>query len=338
MNLENLYRQMSRIRAFELVLADLWRQGLISGEMHLGTGEEAVIAGVVAHLKNSDAMSIDHRSTPPLVARGVDLTSMILEQLGSPEGLCGGMGGHMHMFSKDHLAASSGITGSSVPIGAGFAMAAQLLRPGAIAVAFLGEGSMNQGMAMEALNLAAAWKLPLVVVCKDSRWAITTRSAAVTGGRMVARAKALGVPGVKVDGLRVDKVHKAAARMVARARRGAGPGFIHATCVHMDGHFLKDPLLRLFTEPVEQVRQISGPLIKATLKRPGAAPAGRFASLCGIGQTCVGLGLDTYGRRDPLTVNRCLVGKEVWERLDDEAREEVDAAARRALEIAKARS
>jgi TPP-dependent pyruvate/acetoin dehydrogenase alpha subunit len=338
MNLENLYRQMSRIRAFELALADLWRQGIISGEMHLGTGEEAIIAGVVAQLKNGDAMSIDHRSTPPLVARGVDLTSMILEQLGSPEGLCGGMGGHMHMFSKDHMAASSGITGSSVPIGSGFALAAQLLRPGAIAVAFLGEGSMNQGMAMEALNLASAWKLPLVVVCKDSRWAITTRSASVTGGGLVARAKALGVPGVKVDGLRVDKVHKAAARIVARARRGSGPGFIHATCVHMDGHFLKDPLLRLFTEPVEQVKQISGPLTKAFLTKTGADRSKRLASLCGIGQVCVGLGLDTYGRRDPLIVNRRMVANEVWQRLDEEAREEVDAAARRALEIAKVSS
>ena len=337
-DLWSLYAMMLKSRLFEEAVAQLWHAGRISGEMHLGTGEEAVIAGVVAHLKNGDAMSIDHRSTPPLVARGVELTSMILEQLGSPEGLCGGMGGHMHMFSKDHLAGSSGITGSSVPIGAGFALAAQLLRPGAIAVAFLGEGSMNQGMAMEALNLAAAWKLPLVVVCKDSRWAITTRSAAVTGGGMVARAKALGVPGVKVDGLRVDKVYKAAERVITRARRGAGPGFIHATCVHMDGHFLKDPLLRLFTEPVEQAKQISGPLIKATLKRPGAAPAGRFASLCGIGQTAVGLGLDTYGRRDPITVNRCLVGKEVWQRLDEEARDEVDAALKRALEIAKASS
>ena len=333
-----LWRQMLRSRRLEEAVIDLWESGKISGEMHLGTGEEAVIAGVLANLRDGDAISIDHRSTPPLVGRGVDLTSMILEQLGSPEGLCAGMGGHMHMFSAEHLAASSGITGSSVPVGVGFALAAQLLRPDSLAVAFLGEGSMNQGMAMESLNLAAAWKLPLVVVCKDSRWAITTRSASVTRGDMVARAKALGVPGVKVDGLRVDKVYNVASRAAARARRGSGPSFIHATCIHLDGHFLKDPVLRLFSEPVEQVKQMSGPLIKAMLKKPGAAPAGRFASLCGIGQSCMGLGLDTYGRRDPLAVGRRLVEKATWKRMDEEAREEVDGAARRALTIVKAGS
>ena len=336
MELENLYRQMSRMRAFELALADLWRQGLISGEMHLGTGEEAVIAGVLAHLKEGDAMAVDHRSTPPLVGRGVDLTSLILEQLGSPEGLCAGMGGHMHLFSPEHLAASSGITGSSVPMAAGFALAAQHLRPARIAVAFLGEGSMNQGMALESLNLAAAWKLPLVVICKDNRWAITTRSASVTGGSMVARAKALGVPGARVNGLRVDKVYRAAERAVARARRGLGPSFIHARCIHLDGHFLNDPVLRLYTDPVGQTRQISGPLIKAMMKKPGAGRTKRLASLCGIGQTCVGLGLDTYARRDPLVVSRRLLGEEARQRIDEEARREVNTAVERALEIVKA--
>ena len=106
--LQALYLQMCRIRWTEQALALLWRRGLVSGEMHLGVGEEAVVAGVVAHLDDRDAMALDYRSTPALVARGVDPTSLLLEVVGSPSGLCGGRGGHMHLMSRQHLAAASG--------------------------------------------------------------------------------------------------------------------------------------------------------------------------------------------------------------------------------------
>lgn len=153
-DLWSLYRQMLRSRGFEEVVKDLWEKGEISGEMHLGIGEEAIAAGVVTHLQKGDAMVLDHRSTPPLVVRGVDIVFLLREFLGRADGLCCGMGGHMHLFSPEHLAASSGIVGATGPIGAGFALAAQHLRPQNLAVAFFGEGAMNQGMLMESLNLA----------------------------------------------------------------------------------------------------------------------------------------------------------------------------------------
>lgn len=128
-DLWSLYRQMLRSRRFEESVKDLWEQGKISGEMHLGIGEEAIAAGVVSQLQEGDAMALDHRSTPPLVVRGVDLLLLVREFLGSADGLCCGMGGHMHLFSPRHLAASSGIVGSSGPAAAGFALAAQHLRP-----------------------------------------------------------------------------------------------------------------------------------------------------------------------------------------------------------------
>jgi pyruvate dehydrogenase E1 component alpha subunit len=181
-DLWSLYALMLKSRLFEEATAKLWHEGLISGEMHLGTGEEAIIAGVVSHLNDGDAMALDHRGTAAMLMRGVDPILLLREFLGYKDGLCGGMGGHMHLFSKEHLAASSGIVGSEGPAAAGFALAAQYSRPGAIAVAFFGDGAMNQGMLMESMNLAAIWKLPVLFVCKDDGWAITTKSESSTGG------------------------------------------------------------------------------------------------------------------------------------------------------------
>jgi TPP-dependent pyruvate/acetoin dehydrogenase alpha subunit len=158
---------MLKSRLFEEAVAKLWHDGLISGEMHLGTGEEAVVAGVVSQLREGDAMALDHRGSAALIMRGLDPVLIIRELLGCPDGLCGGMGGHMHLFSREYLAASSGIVGAAGPAAAGFALAANRLRPGSIAVAFFGEGSMNQGMLMESMNLASAWNLPVLFVCKD---------------------------------------------------------------------------------------------------------------------------------------------------------------------------
>ena len=124
-NLLALYRQMLRSRRFEESVKDLWEEGRISGEMHLGIGEEAVAAGVVDHLRNEDAMALDHRGTPPLVVRGADLVLLLREFLGSSDGYCSGMGGHMHLLLPEYLAASSGIVGATEPFAAGFALAAQ---------------------------------------------------------------------------------------------------------------------------------------------------------------------------------------------------------------------
>lgn len=166
-DLWSLYALMLKARLFEEATAKLWHEGMISGEMHLGTGEEAIIAGIVSHLKEGDAMALDHRGTAALLMRGVEPVLLLREFLGCKDGLCGGMGGHMHLFSKEHLAASSGIVGAEGPAAVGFALAAQYLRPGAIAVAFFGDGAMNQGMLMESMNLASVWKLPVLFVCKD---------------------------------------------------------------------------------------------------------------------------------------------------------------------------
>ncbi|MBN1642324.1 MAG: thiamine pyrophosphate-dependent dehydrogenase E1 component subunit alpha [Anaerolineae bacterium] len=266
-----LYALMLRSRLFEEAIAGLWHDGLISGEMHLGTGEEAIVAGVVSQVRDGDALALDHRGTAALLMRGVDPLLILRELLGRSDGLCGGMGGHMHMFSRDHLAASSGIVGASGPAATGFALAAQSLRPGAIAVAFFGEGAMNEGMLLESLNLAACWELPVLFVCKDDDWSITTQSARVTRGSLSHRAQGLGVPAVEVDGRDSAAVWTAAHSAIGRARSCHGPTFVHARCVHLEGHFLGFQLLRGVRDPLHEMPAMALPLTRSFLK-PGGAP------------------------------------------------------------------
>jgi pyruvate dehydrogenase E1 component alpha subunit len=126
---------MLRSRLFEEAVAQLWQDGLISGEMHLGTGEEAIIAGMLDHLRDGDALALDHRGTAAMLMRGADPVSLLREMLGKPDGLCPGMGGHMHLFAPELLAATSGIVGASAPAAGGFALAALHLCPGSVAAA-----------------------------------------------------------------------------------------------------------------------------------------------------------------------------------------------------------
>lgn len=289
----SLYALMVKSRLFEEAVAKLWHEGAISGEMHLGTGEEAIVAGVVAHLREGDAMALDHRATAALLMRGVEPVPILRELLGLEDGLCHGRGGHMHLFSKAHLAASSGIVGATGPAAAGFALAAQHLRPGAIAVAFFGDGAMNQGMLMESLNLAAVWSLPVLFVCKDDGWAITTRKEAVTAGGLATRAGAFGIPTVEVDGTDVSAVWEAAATAIERARSGAGPTFLHARCVHIEGHFLGFQLIRAVRDPLAEMPAISASLTRSFLHAGGAPLIERVAGVRAV------LGAVLSSLRDP---------------------------------------
>jgi pyruvate dehydrogenase E1 component alpha subunit len=270
---------MLKSRLFEEAITQLWKDGLISGEMHLGTGEEAIVAGIVSQLREGDAMALDHRCTPPLLMRGVNPVLILRELLGRPDGLCSGRGGHMHLFSRDYLAASSGIVGAAGPAAAGFALAARYLRPGTIAVAFFGEGAMNQGMLMESMNLASVWNLPVLFVCKDDQWAITTRSSMVTGGSLDERARGLGLPYIEVNGLDVGKVWEAVQQAIEQIRSGKGPTFIHAQCVHLEGHFLGYQLLRVTRHPFREMPGIAGPLTRSLLSRSGTSLRDRLAGL-----------------------------------------------------------
>jgi len=335
MELAQLYQQMARARAFELAAKDLWEQGLIAGEMHLGTGEEAVAAGVVTHLEDGDGLSLTHRCTPALAVRGVPLAAMLSEMLGKPGGLCGGRGGHMHLFSRPHLAASSGIVGASLPTGAGFALAAKRLRRGKLAVALTGEGAMNQGMALETLNLAAAWSLPLLVVCIDNGWAITTRSDTVTAGKLGERARAFGWKVKTVDGRDVESVYAVAGTLLGRLRAGKGPAFLHATCPRLDGHFLGDPLLQTVHDPLGKGRARVQRVVSGAATRGGGSIGTRALGVAHLmtSMTQARLAPQRDSRGDPLQVARKALGKRRQDHaaIDTQVQEEIRAAVDAAL-------
>lgn len=303
-DLWSLYALMLKCRLFEEAIAKLWHDGLVSGEMHLGTGEEAIITGVVTHLREGDAIALDHRGTSALLIRGIDPVLILREVLGHPEGLCGGNGGHMHLFSKEHLAASSGIVGASGPTAVGFALAAQHLRPGTVAVAFFGEGAMNQGMLMESMNLASVWNLPVLFVCKDDSWSITTKSAKMTGGDLLERARGLGIPAIEADGLDVSAMWEVAYKAIERARSDQGPTFLHACCIHLEGHFLGYQQIRIVRDPLRELPEISVPLAQSFIKLRGAPLLDRISGL----KTIISAVLSTVRdpRRDPTNdpVNR----------------------------------
>ena len=328
-DLAQLYRQMCRMREVERAVAGLWHAGLVSGELHLGTGEEATIAGVLAHLEDGDALAVDYRSTPPLVARGVDVEAILLELLGDRRGLDAGRGGHMHLLSPEHLAAASGIVGAPAALVCGFGLAAQQAGAGHVAVAFFGDGAVNEGMVMESLNLAVVWRLPVVFVCKDNRWAVTTRSGSVTGGGLRRRARGFGLPVVNVDGREVVAVWRAAARAVDRARRGQGPTFVIARVERMDGHFLGDPLLRVATDVRELATEVT-PLIRGLRLGVGAPTAVRLRSLARLTGTIGTAALGRTHRRDPLTRVRRRLPPADAARIERAAGAEVEAALRSA--------
>ncbi len=295
-------------------MIQVWNDGLITGEMHTGIGEEAINAGIVTQLEADDALALDHRGTSPSIIKGVEPKELLLEFMGHQKGLCSGMGGHMHIFSKSHLLASSGIVGASGPAAVGFALAAQYLRPGRIAIAFFGEGAVNQGMLMESFNLASIYKLPILFVCKDSGMAITTQSSDVTAGNLAERVNSFDMPAKELDGKDVEIIWRAAQEAITRARSGKGPSFILAKCKRPQGHLLGDPLLRIVHSPIKELSQIAGPLVKSTTKLKGGSLKERSGSLKKVVSLLGKTVKDKYsGDNDPLSILR--------KRLSDESNE-----------------
>jgi TPP-dependent pyruvate/acetoin dehydrogenase alpha subunit len=314
-DLWSLYEMMFKSRTFEEAVRQIWKDGKISGEMHPGMGEEAIVAGIVSQLIEGDAMALDHRGTPPLLMRGVDPVALLGEFMGQPDGLCGGSGGHMTLFAPDKLAASSGIVGAAGPAAAGFALAGQMLRPGTVSVAFFGEGASNQGMLMEAMNLAVVWKLPVIFVCKDNSLAISTPADTTVGGNLLARARAFGMKASEVDGADVEAVWYAAQEALNYARPGNGPVFLRAECIHLEGHLLGDGLLDILRRPVYSFRKRVGPMVKGFLRRGGAPWAERIASMRQILGVIDAAQRQTARQNDPLVRTRQMLRAEDARRL-----------------------
>ncbi|MCP4761210.1 MAG: thiamine pyrophosphate-dependent dehydrogenase E1 component subunit alpha [archaeon] len=331
-----LYQLMLRSRFYENEIIKIWNDGKISGEMHMNIGEEAIIAGIISQLIEGDAIAIDHRGTAPFFMRGIDPVALLLEFMGHSKGICAGQGGHMHLFSKENLAASSGIVGASGPTATGFALTSIYKNKDNIAVAFFGEGAMNQGMLLESMNLASVWDLPVLFVCKSNKWSITTRSIDdVIGGNLIDRAKGFGIEGEEVDGMDVEAVWNLAHKFISDMRKNKKPYFIQAHCVHKEGHFLGDPLVQLHRTPVKVLSELSGPLIKSLLKIKGGSVTKRGGSLVKTLSLMKKSGEQLKKDLDPIvfTQNKLKKEKDRLKQIEDNVSTEIGQIIERTLKI-----
>ena len=260
-----LYRTMRRIRAFEERATVLFGENKIWGTIHSYAGEEAIAAGVCAHLRDDDWITSTHRGHGHTVAKGGDLGRMFAELLGRETGYCRGRGGSMHIAdtAKGNLGAN-GIVGGGIPIATGAALTAKQLGTDQVAVSFFGDGAANQGGFHESANLAALWKLPVIYVCEVNQYAESLpfdRNFPIKD--IAKRAEGYGMPGVHVNGRDVRAVYDAAALLVERARRGEGPSLLVADAYRLEGHYYGDPRKYQTKDEIEGWKARFDPLVEA---------------------------------------------------------------------------
>ncbi|WP_035795321.1 thiamine pyrophosphate-dependent dehydrogenase E1 component subunit alpha [Kitasatospora mediocidica] len=249
-----LYRGMRLIRAFEETALSLVRSGEIVGGIHPYIGQEAVAVGVCAALRPDDQLTSTHRGHGHVLAKGADPRRMLAELAGRESGLNRGRGGSMHAADLSlGVLGANGIVGAGAPIAAGAAWAA--LRQGLdrVVVTFFGDGALNQGVLLEAMNLAALWRLPVLFVCENNGYATTLSVQAGVAGSALARAAAFGIPAEAVDGMDVEAVRLATERAVERARSGAGPSFLECRTYRFEGHHTMERRVRLNYRSAEEI-------------------------------------------------------------------------------------
>jgi TPP-dependent pyruvate/acetoin dehydrogenase alpha subunit len=235
------FRGMALIRAFEERVRQLSRAGMVPGLVHLYSGQEAVAVGVSAALCAADHIASHHRGHGHCLARGADPLRLMAEILGKQGGYGLGRGGSMHVMDPaTRNLGTNGIVGGGVPLATGAALTAKTRVEDWIAVAFFGDGALNQGTVLECLNMASIWSLPVVYVCENNHYGEFTRSDDVTAGTLAGRAEAFAIPVTAVDGMDVLAVHAAARDAVARARGRAGPSLLLCDTWRFSGHHVGD--------------------------------------------------------------------------------------------------
>lgn len=247
-----LYETMSLIRHFEQQVKHDFLAGEIPGFTHLYIGEEAIATGVCAALKTDDLIASTHRGHGHCIAKGADVNKMMAEVFGRETGLCKGRGGSMHIadFSIGMLGAN-GVVGGGFNLATGAALANKnVLKNDKVSVVFFGDGASNRGTFHEAMNVASAWKLPVIFVNEMNCWASTTPYRTTCNVENISdRAAGYHIPGIVVDGQDPFAVYEVAKEAVARARTGEGPTFIEAKTYRIEGHFVGDP--ELYREKAE---------------------------------------------------------------------------------------
>ena len=237
----SIYRRMLLIRGFEELVQSLFLKGEVYGTTHLYSGQEAVATGIASLLEERDRVAATYRGHGHALALGVDPQKLLDEMLGRESGINGGRAGSMNVNSPaDRLIGSFGIVGGSIAAATGAALALKRTT-GGIAVAYFGDGAMNQGYVFECLNFCQVLKLPLLLVCENNGYGEYTPFRSVTAGEIRARAGVMDVPAETIDGMSVWVVREAAARALAHVREGNGPAFVEALTYRFVGHSRSDP-------------------------------------------------------------------------------------------------
>jgi pyruvate dehydrogenase E1 component alpha subunit len=256
------YRDMLLIRRFEERAGQLYGMGLIGGFCHLYIGQEAVVVGMQAALKDGDQVITAYRDHGHMLAAGMTANGVMAELTGRSGGYSRGKGGSMHMFSIEKaFYGGHGIVGAQVSLGTGLAFANKYRSDGKVCLTYFGDGAANQGQVYESFNMAALWKLPCVYIIENNQYAMGTsiqRSSSET--HLHKRGVSFNIPGEEVDGMDVVAVREAGARAVERARAGEGPYLLEMKTYRYRGHSMSDPAKYRTKEEVEEQKTKHDPI------------------------------------------------------------------------------
>ncbi|WP_372716549.1 thiamine pyrophosphate-dependent dehydrogenase E1 component subunit alpha [Immundisolibacter sp.] len=292
---------MRLIRSTEQRLSELFAAGEVPGFIHLSIGQEAVATGVMAALTAADTIASNHRGHGHCLARGVDLAGLFAEIMGKDSGLCRGRGGSMHVADVQvGMLGANGIVGAGIPLATGSALAHQVRDTGGVAVAFFGDGALAEGVLHESMNLAALWKLPLLLVCENNGWSEFSPAERQFRAKPLELAAAFGIPAEQVNGNDVFAVAEAATRLRVQAV-GEGPCLLECITERVRGHYegdsqryradqpgrdLVDPLmecrerlrrLRVSAAQIDATDAEVEQLVEAAVAQARASPPARFA-------------------------------------------------------------
>ncbi len=269
------YRNMFKIRQFELKAAELFMQGVMAGNIHTCAGQEASSVGACLALKETDFITATHRGHGQCLAKGGKADLMMAELFGKATGYCKGKGGSMHIVDIDvGMLGANGIVGAGIPIAAGSALASKIQKTDEVTLAFFGDAASNQGTFHEAINMASAWKLPCIFYCENNQYGVSVRIDRVSNVENIAdRASAYNIPGKIVDGNDVFAVYEVVKEAAERARKGEGPTLIEAKTFRHRGHYEGDPQMYKTPEEIEYwqkqdpIPKVRAEILKARLAK-----------------------------------------------------------------------
>lgn len=259
--MKQLYRDMLLIRRFEEKAGQLYGMGLIGGFCHLYIGQEAVVTGIQSVQQEGDTVITTYRDHGHMLACGMEAKGVMAELTGRATGYSRGKGGSMHMFSQEkNFFGGHGIVGASTALGTGLGFYHKYSGDGGVAVAYMGDGSANQGQVAECYNMAALWKLPVLYVIENNQYGMGTSVKRSSAGQLYARGAGYGIPGEQVDGMDVFTVQAAARQAIDYVRSGNGPYILEMMTYRFRGHSMSDPAKYRTKEEVDSMKGERDPI------------------------------------------------------------------------------